>query len=88
MDVKNAFLIGDLEEQVFMIQSLVFHSEMNKSVVCQLKKSFYGLKQAPCAWNSKITHWLLKMGFKVSKSDSSLFIQKFGNSSVHIVVCR
>ena len=47
MDVKNAFLQEDLEEQVYMIQPPGFQSEMNKSAVCQLKKSLYGLKKAP-----------------------------------------
>jgi hypothetical protein len=55
MDVKNAFLQGDLEEQVYMVQPLGFHSRTNTSAVCRLKKSLYGLKQAPRAWNAKIT---------------------------------
>ena len=59
-----------------MVQLSRFQSELNKSAVCQLKKSLYGLKQAPQSWNSKITQWLHKMGFEVSKSDSSFFIQK------------
>ena len=50
MDVKNAFIQGDLEEQVFMVQPPGF-----QSAVCRLKKSLYGLKQAPRAWNFKTT---------------------------------
>ena len=61
MDVKHAFLQGDLEERVFMVQPPSFQSELNKSVVCRLKKSLYGLKEALRAWNSKITHRLRKM---------------------------
>ena len=76
MDVKNAFLQGELEEQVYMVQPPGFHSGTNTSAVCRLKKSLYGLKQAPRAWNAKITQQLCKMGFTVCKSDSSLFIQK------------
>ena len=70
MDVKNVFLQGDLDERVYMIRPLEFQSKMNKSAVCRLKK------QAPRAWNAKITHRLCKMGFAASKSDSLLFIWK------------
>ena len=49
MDVKNAFLQGELEEQVYMVQPPDF------TPVCRLKKSLYGLKQAPRPWNTKIT---------------------------------
>ena len=74
IDVKNVFLQGDLEERVVMVQPLRFQSELNKLIVCRLKKSLYSLKQAPHTWNSKITQQLHKMGFEVSKFDSSLFI--------------
>ena len=76
MDVKNVFLQGELEEQVYMVQPLGFHSGTNTSAVCLLKKSLYRLKQAPRAWNVKITQRLHRMGFATSKSDSSLFIRK------------
>jgi hypothetical protein len=76
MDVKNAFLEGELEEQVYMVQPPGFHSKTNSSAVCQLKKSLYGLKQTPRAWNTKITQQLLKMSFETSKADSSLFVRK------------
>ena len=75
MDVKNAFLQGELEEQVYMVQPPGFHSGTNTSAVCRLKKSLYGLKQAPRAWNVKITQHLCRMGLATSKSDSSLFIR-------------
>ena len=76
MDVKNVFLQGELEEQVYMVHPPGFHSEMNTSAVCRLKKSLYGLKKAMHAWNAKITQRLRWMGFATSKSDSSLFIRK------------
>ena len=76
MDVKNAFLQGELEEQVYMVQPPGFHSGKNTSAVCRLKKSLYGLKQAPRAWNVKITQQLRHMGFATSKSNSSLFTRK------------
>ena len=86
MDVKNTFIQGDIEEQVYMVQPLRFQSELNKSVVCQFKKSLYGLKQAPRAWNSKITHRLCKMGLADSKSDSTLFIRKGSKGLICILL--
>jgi hypothetical protein len=76
MDIKNAFLQGELEEQVYMVSPPDFTPKQNTSAVCRLKKSLYGLKQAPRAWNAKITQQLRKMSFETSKSDSSLFIRK------------
>ena len=76
MDVKNVFQQGELEEQVYMVQPPGFHYGTNTSAVCRLKKSLYELKQAPRAWNAKITQKLRRMGFAVSKLDYSLFIQK------------
>ena len=76
MDVKNAFLQSELEKQVYMVQPPGFHSRTNTSAVCRLKKSHYGLKQTPRAWNAKITQRLRRMGFATSISDSSLFIRK------------
>ena len=76
MEVKNVFLQGELEEQVYMVQPLRFHSGTNTSAMCRLKKFVYGLKQAPRAWNAKITQQLRRIGFATSKSNSSLFIRK------------
>ena len=45
--VKNAFLQGELEKQVYMVQPPGFQSGTNTSAICRLKKTFYGLKQAP-----------------------------------------
>ena len=72
MDVKNAFLKGELEEEVIMIQPPSFESTNHPTVVFRLKKSLYGLKQASSAWHSKITQYLHQIGFRMSKSDNSL----------------
>lgn len=62
MDVHNAFLHGDLDEEVFMQLPPRF-STTDKSKVCKLNKSLYRLRQAPRCWFSKLTTTLKKYGF-------------------------
>ena len=75
LDVKNAFLHGELKEDVFMKQPKGFVSRDYPSYVCKLQKSLYGLKQAPRAWNEKFTSFLPALGFQYSHSDPSLFVK-------------
>nr|XP_009767591.1 PREDICTED: uncharacterized protein LOC104218727 [Nicotiana sylvestris] len=72
LDVKNAFLHGDLKEIVFMEQPPGFKDLIFPHHVCRLKKAFYGLKQAPKAWFHKFSSFLLHLGFSCSKADPSL----------------
>eukprot|EP00253_Pinus_taeda_P004760 PITA_04760 len=53
MDVKTAFLHGDLEEEIYMKQPEGFAMKGKKELVCKLKKSLYGLKQSPRMWYQK-----------------------------------
>ena len=61
MDVKCAFLNGDLTEEIYMQQPQRFST--NPSLVCRLRKSLYGLKQAPGAWYAKTDVFLLSLSF-------------------------
>ena len=54
MDVKIAFLNGDLEEEIYMDQSEGFVEPRQESKVCKLTKSLYGLKQVPKQWHESL----------------------------------
>ena len=61
MDVKCAFLNGDLTKEIYMQQPQGFSTD--HSLLCRLRKSLYGIKQAPRAWYAKIDSFLLSLNF-------------------------
>lgn len=75
MDVKNVFLHGLLNEDVYMIQPGGFVNTQHPNYVCKLNKSLYGLTQAPRAWNERFTTFLPSISFLASYGDLSLFIK-------------
>ncbi|KAI5330224.1 hypothetical protein L3X38_029622 [Prunus dulcis] len=85
LDVKNVFLHGDLDEEVYMKQPQGFEDSSHPEYVCKLQKSLYGLKQAPKAWNAKFTGYLPSLGFKMSHSDPSLFV-KISDSAIVVLL--
>jgi hypothetical protein len=80
MDVKTAFLNGDLKEEVYMEQPEGFILPGNEEKVCKLVKSLYGLKQAPKQWHEKFDKAILLNGFHHNGADKcmySKFTKKF-----------
>lgn len=86
LDINNAFLHGTLSKQVFMQQPLGFMDSQFPDYVCCLKKSIYGLRQAPYEWHRKLKKFLLQSGFTNSISDASLFIYAKNNCVMYFLV--
>jgi hypothetical protein len=73
MDVKSAFLNGDLEEEVYVEQPSGFVVEEEEHKVLKLSKTLYRLKQAPRAWNAKLDRTLTELGFEKCPSEPALY---------------
>jgi len=86
LDIHNAFLNGVLDEEVYMKQPPGFVDSALPSHVCRLHKSLYGLKQAPRAWYTRLNDFLLSIGFRASKVDTSLFIFSVGADICYLLV--
>ncbi|TQD71560.1 hypothetical protein C1H46_042906, partial [Malus baccata] len=74
-DVKNAFLHGDLDEEVYMDLPPGFTTTCDIGKVCRLRKSLYGLKQSPRAWFGRFAQSMRSYGFKQTQADHTLFLK-------------
>jgi hypothetical protein len=84
LDVKTAFLHGDLEEELYM-QQPPGYEERGAGIACRLLKSLYGLKQAPRNWHAKLKEELEKIGLSTSTADPGLFIMQM-EQPVYVLV--
>ena len=73
LDIKTAFLHGDLDKEIYMEQPQGFASLGQEHLFCRLRKSLYGLKQAPRQWYRKFDEFLQSIGFLRSDKDHSLY---------------
>ena len=85
MDVKTAFLNGELEEEIYMEQPEGFVVPGKEHQVCKLVKSLYGLKQAPKQWHEKFDRIMLSNGFHINECDKCVYSKGSGRDCV--VVC-
>ena len=86
MDVKIAFLNGSLEEEVYMAQPQGFIKEGKENMVCMLKKSIYGLKQASRQWYIKFHDTITSFGFKENTVDRCIYLKISGSKFVFLVL--
>lgn len=86
LDVKNAFLHGDLKETVYMHQPPGFRDPSKPDHVCLLHRSLYGLKQAPRTWYTRFAVFAKSIGFRQSLSDPFLFILHRGKDTAYLLL--
>ena len=82
MDVKTAFLNGELEEEIYMEQPDGFVVDGQEGKVCKLLKSLYGLRQAPKQWHEKFERTLTSTGFVANEADKCVYYRHGGGEGV------
>jgi hypothetical protein len=85
MDIKTAFLNGDLLENVYMAQPKGFAVKGKEHMGCHLKKSIYGLKQASRQWYLKFDETIRSFGFKENEEDNCIYV-KFRNGKFIFII--
>ncbi|KAM2407389.1 hypothetical protein ACFX1X_026583 [Malus domestica] len=86
LDVKSAFLHGEINEEVFVEQPHGYVQRGKEHKVYKLRKALYGLKQAPCAWYSRIEAYFLKEEFVKCPYEHTLFIKTRDGGKI-LIVC-
>ncbi|KAM0055171.1 putative RNA-directed DNA polymerase [Helianthus debilis subsp. tardiflorus] len=85
-DVTNAFLHGELKEEVYMEAPPGFAKDFKANEVCRLKRTLYGLKQSPRAWFGRFTFAMKGYGFRQSNSDHTLFLKRTGKFVTCLII--
>ena len=86
MDVKMAFLNGNLSEDVYMIQPEGFVDPTNARKICKLRKSIYGLKQASRSWNLCFDEVVKGFGFIKNEEEPCVYKRASGSTVVFLVL--
>jgi hypothetical protein len=86
LDVKLAFLNGDLQEEVFVEQPVEFIKPGKEHLVLRLSKALYGLHQAPRAWNAKLDDTLLSFGFSRCPSELAIYTKMINGRQLEVGV--
>ncbi|MCO5556599.1 hypothetical protein L7F22_010150 [Adiantum nelumboides] len=86
IDVKMAFLHGDLHEDIYMEQPVGHAVKGKEHLVCKLKKSLYGLKQAPREWYRKFDTFMRFQGYMRTEMDHCLYTKRMADGSLQILI--
>ena len=86
LDVKTAFLHGDLEEEIYMQQPEGFAEDDKEELVCRLTKSLYGLKQAPRQWYKKFDGFMQGNGYLRCNVDHCCYFKKVKSSFIILLL--
>lgn len=86
LDVKSAFLNGEIEEEVYVSQPTGYEVKGQEGKVYKLRKALYGLRQAPRAWYTRLSKFLEKLGFEKCPYEHAVYVKREGNESLIIGV--
>ncbi|GJT83626.1 zinc finger, CCHC-type containing protein [Tanacetum coccineum] len=86
LDVKSAFLNGELKEEVYVTQPTGFKVKGKKEMVYKLHKALYGLRQAPRSWNAKLDKVLKELGFRTCAQEQAVYKLQSKNTTLIIGV--
>ena len=86
-NIKNAFLHGDLKEEIYMAVPPGYEGSMHRDKVCKLKKALYGLKQSPRAWFGRFTQAMRVLRYQQCNGEHTLFYKNASpDSSTYLIV--
>jgi len=86
IDVNNAFLNGNLEDDVYVDQLVGFIEEGKKYMVCKLKKIIYGLKQDSRQWYLKFNDAIMSFEFKKNMIDQCIYLKVSGSKFIFMIL--
>ncbi|KAE8694358.1 hypothetical protein F3Y22_tig00110783pilonHSYRG00068 [Hibiscus syriacus] len=86
LEVKTAFLHGNLEEEIYVLQPEGFEENKKKNLVYRLNKSLYGLKQVPRCWYKRFDSFIMCLGYNRLNADPCAYFKRSGDNDFVILL--